>query len=221
LTIRTKWSNRIVMNEEKSKKAVDEAQNRIVQIVDAAQKRFGLYGLEKTTMSEIASDLNMCKGSLYYYFPDKEHLYIAVVKKEHDFLIEMVNQKILLLSDASEMIYEYMNIRVTYFSNLLNLSRLRHNDLHDLHSMMHESWSKFRAQEEELLERILKIGIEKNQFECANISENVELFLDVVRGLGMSSLKHKDIFYLEGHDSDKLLKKMKLFIDMFLRSLKK
>ena len=60
-----------------------ESLSKTEQIIKVAQKRFGQYGFEKTTMNEIASDLNMCKGSLYYYFPDKEHLYIAVAKKEH------------------------------------------------------------------------------------------------------------------------------------------
>lgn len=210
MTIRTKKSNRINMEQE-----------RVRQIIDAAQKRFGIYGYEKTTMSEIASDLDMCKGSLYYYFPDKEHLYIAVVKKEHDFFIEKITQKIDLLTDASQMVYEYMNIRVSYFTTLLNLSRLRHETLHDLHSIMHQAWKVFRDQEEEILIRILKIGIEKGEFECRNIDEHVELFLDVIRGLTITSIKHKDVFYLERNEAEKLLDKIKLFVDMFVNSLRK
>jgi AcrR family transcriptional regulator len=172
-------------------------QERVRQIIDAAQKRFGIYGYEKTTMSEIASDLDMCKGSLYYYFPDKEHLYIAVVKKEHDFFIEKITQKIDLLTDASQMVYEYMNIRVSYFTTLLNLSRLRHETLHDLHSIMHQAWKVFRDQEEEILIRILKIGIEKGEFECRNIDEHVELFLDVIRGLTITSIKRHVCQFIE------------------------
>ena len=54
--------------------------DKISNILSAAQKRFGLYGLEKTTMKEIASDLGVSKASLYYYFPDKESLLKAVVE---------------------------------------------------------------------------------------------------------------------------------------------
>ena len=64
-------------------KRCGDSQSKTEQIIKFAQKRFGQYGFEKTTMNEIASDLNMCKGSLYYYFPDKEHIYLAVAKKEH------------------------------------------------------------------------------------------------------------------------------------------
>ena len=59
-----------------------ENTEKINLIVNAAQKRFGVFGLLKTTMQEIASDLCLSKGLLYYYFPGKEHLYKAVVEKE-------------------------------------------------------------------------------------------------------------------------------------------
>ena len=50
-------------------------------ILEAALKRFTRFGLAKTTMEEIAKDLEMSKGSLYYYFPDKDRIYVAVVER--------------------------------------------------------------------------------------------------------------------------------------------
>ncbi|QEH39848.1 TetR/AcrR family transcriptional regulator [Chitinophaga sp. XS-30] len=50
-------------------------------ILEAALKRFSRYGLAKTTMGEIAGDLDMSKGSLYYYFPDKDRIYVAVIER--------------------------------------------------------------------------------------------------------------------------------------------
>lgn len=48
------------------------------QISEVALKRFSHFGVSKTTMSEIADDLNISKASLYYYFPDKTSLVISV-----------------------------------------------------------------------------------------------------------------------------------------------
>lgn len=50
-------------------------------ILEAALKRFKRFGLSKTTMEEIARDLDISKGSLYYYFSDKESIYVAVVER--------------------------------------------------------------------------------------------------------------------------------------------
>ncbi|MCW3462166.1 TetR/AcrR family transcriptional regulator [Chitinophaga nivalis] len=50
-------------------------------ILEAALKRFKRFGLSKTTMEEIARDLEISKGSLYYYFSDKESIYGAVIER--------------------------------------------------------------------------------------------------------------------------------------------
>jgi len=191
------------------------------RIIEVAQKRFGLYGFEKTTMNEIASDLNMSKGSLYYYFPDKEHIYMAVVQKEHDLFVQLVNEKIALLSDPSQMLREYISVRLSYFRMLLNLSRFRHDNAREVHSMMHEQWIVFRAQEQDLITGILNVGIEKELFEIENTNEISVLLLDIIKSLSISLVKKKDIFYLEANEYDELTRKINLFIEMFIKSLKK
>ena len=50
-------------------------------IIEGAIKRFIHFGINKTTMNEIAEDLSVSKPSLYYYFPDKTSLVLGVVEK--------------------------------------------------------------------------------------------------------------------------------------------
>jgi len=68
-------------------------------ILKSAQKRFGLYGYEKTTMKEIASDLGMSKAAMYYYFPDKEGLFKAVVEMEQSEFFQVVEETCKKISD--------------------------------------------------------------------------------------------------------------------------
>ncbi|TWF44426.1 TetR family transcriptional regulator [Chitinophaga polysaccharea] len=58
-----------------------EQDQKRIMILEAALKRFKRFGLSKTTMEEIARDLEISKGSLYYYFSDKESIYVAVVER--------------------------------------------------------------------------------------------------------------------------------------------
>ena len=58
-----------------------EQDQKRTMILEAALKRFKRFGLSKTTMEEIARDLEISKGSLYYYFSDKESIYVAVVER--------------------------------------------------------------------------------------------------------------------------------------------
>ncbi len=58
-----------------------ETDKKREQIIEGAIKRFIHFGINKTTMNEIAEDLSVSKPALYYYFPDKTSLILGVVEK--------------------------------------------------------------------------------------------------------------------------------------------
>jgi AcrR family transcriptional regulator len=51
-------------------------------ILETARKKLGSLGFEKTTMQGIARELSVSKATLYYYFPDKEGLFMEVIARE-------------------------------------------------------------------------------------------------------------------------------------------
>lgn len=61
-------------------------------IIEGAIKRFMHFGINKTTMNEIADDLAVSKPSLYYYFPDKTSLVLGVVERIFDEYFETLNK---------------------------------------------------------------------------------------------------------------------------------
>jgi AcrR family transcriptional regulator len=69
------------------------------KILEASYQRFLHYGYSKTTMNEIAGDLSLSKALLYYYFPDKSHLYIAVMLKLTSDSLKSLEEKIGKFSD--------------------------------------------------------------------------------------------------------------------------
>src|SRR5471030_3102406 len=64
------------------------------KILEASYQRFLHYGYSKTTMNEIAGDLKLSKALLYYYFPDKSQLYIAVMRKLTDDYLQLLEENI-------------------------------------------------------------------------------------------------------------------------------
>jgi len=51
------------------------------QILEAALRRFSHFGINKTSLTEVAGDLAISKQVLSYYFPDKQGLISAIVEK--------------------------------------------------------------------------------------------------------------------------------------------
>lgn len=67
-----------------------ERERRINEIITAAEKIFFSKGFTRTTMDDIASELEFTKTALYRYFKSKEDLYYAVVLRGTHILDEMM-----------------------------------------------------------------------------------------------------------------------------------
>jgi len=71
-----------------------ELNNRREIIIQAGRKLFGRYGIEKTTVDEIAREAGISKGSVYLEFPSKEEILLAGVRefsaKEYSTMTEEV-----------------------------------------------------------------------------------------------------------------------------------
>ncbi|MCX6255596.1 MAG: TetR/AcrR family transcriptional regulator [Bacteroidia bacterium] len=194
--------------------------NKAQLIAETAQKRFGLYGVEKTSMQEIADDLKLSKASLYYYFPDKESLYKAVIEKEQNEFIAIIHEKTLNIQEPERLLREYINTRLSYFRKLLNLSRLRLEAYSDLKPIFRETLSLFREKEKEIIIEIFEKGINNGTFFIKDTDQTASLFLDLLKGLRISAVNDKKSLFIEKEEYDRLLENTIAFTDIFIKGLK-
>lgn len=66
-----------------------EKEQRREEIISAAQKVFFEKGLQAATMDDIADTAEVSKGTIYLYYKSKEDLYLAVVLRGMDILLDM------------------------------------------------------------------------------------------------------------------------------------
>ena len=188
-------------------------------IIATAQKWFGLYGFKKTSMIDIANDLRMSKGLLYYYFPDKEHLYMSVVQKEVTEFKSEVSAQLAEISEPIERLQKFIAIRLDHFRKLLNLSRFRLGDMGELKSAMTETWKSLHDYEKSVIVEILISGNESQQFNVNNPQKIAELLFDLLRGIRLGMIKDKQLFYLDQQDYELLQDKTQTFLDIFIKGL--
>ncbi len=189
------------------------------QIIEAAQKRFALYGFEKTSMKEIAGDLNMSKGSLYYYFPDKENLYKAIVRKEHDLFIREIRTEIEHSSGPVAILRKIVLVRQEVFKKLINLGRTHLELFPEMHLFMKETVADLRKQEKEIIMEILERGIADGIFDITDIEELSDLLLDLLRGLRLTMLKGITSFHNLNEEYEQMAKKTTLLVDLFIKGI--
>ena len=201
-------------------KSGSEKASKVELIIEASQKRFGLFGIEKTSMREIANDLKLSKASLYYYFPDKESLYKAVVEKEQIEFISKISEKIFSIQEPEQLLLEYANTRLSYFRTLLNLSRLRLETYSELKPGFRNTIKDFKEKEKEILKRIFERGISSGIFFIDDTDQTASLFLDLLKGLRTTLVNEKKTLFIEQEEYDLLLQKTIAFTNIFIKSLK-
>jgi AcrR family transcriptional regulator len=201
------------------KEDLSERGNKIYLIIEAAQQRFGVFGVEKTSMREIAGDLKMSKASLYYYFPDKESLYRAVIEKEQEEFIQLISGLIERTEDPEVLLMEYSKTRLSYFRTLLNLSRLRLEAYSELKPVFRETIKVFREKDKEIVIWILNKGIKAGIFSIKDTDNLASLFLDLLKGLRISVVNDKRTLFIEEDEYDSLQQKTIAFTEIFIRGI--
>ena len=158
-------------------------------ILNAARKRFAHYGFSKVTMDEIAGDVEMGKASLYYYFPTKEDLFRAVVIQEQNEFVNYIETMLQNKTPASEKLNEYVEQRLKYFHDLVNLGMLSVHSVFDIKSMFKKLFEDFEVQELILLKKIIDEGKSTGEFN-ENLPEDfTKIFLHILQGLRFRIIK--------------------------------
>jgi TetR/AcrR family transcriptional regulator len=194
--------------------------NKQVSIVEAAIKRFAHFGVAKTTMTEIATDLSLSKASLYYYFPDKLNLYGAVLQyiadldaREHEKALEKENDPfkaiIIYLEHRTGFIIKYYNI--LEFLKTISPSKIPE----ELQSI----FSNLKKRELHRLFLIINKGVQSGIFKIKDVKKTTELFFDFLDGFRTSFIINTNQFFPDKKQFRALLNRETEFALIFLNGL--
>jgi len=92
----------------------DNAQKE--RILSSAKNLFSRFGLEKTTMEDIAKAAGKGKSSLYYYFKSKEEVYAEVIRKEIAGLKTTIRKAIEEEDDPYNKFTRFVGTRLNYLN---------------------------------------------------------------------------------------------------------
>lgn len=136
----------------------------IDQLVQAARKVFAEKGFDQARIEDIAGELGLLKGSLYYHVASKNELLYLVVRQEITPWLESVEPIVSSDAPARE------RMRLAIQQHMRNLqahaaSRLLFDEaLNALQPKQHEEISRLYDQYTYLFVRVLKDGIASGEF---------------------------------------------------------
>ncbi|MFV9646947.1 MAG: TetR/AcrR family transcriptional regulator, partial [Desulfobacterales bacterium] len=153
------------------------------KIISAATSLFSRFGLEKTTMEDIAKAAKKGKSSLYYYFKSKEEVFAEVIKKEIAGLKTAIIEAIEKEDDPYNKFRKFVDSRLNY----LNEKADQYTNVKDEHLKHYEFVENLTADysnwEISTIKNIVEYGRDKGLFEVTDLDSISQALFFALKGL--------------------------------------
>ena len=153
------------------------------KIIYAATRLFSRFGLEKTTMGDIAKAAKKGKSSLYYYFKSKEEVFAEVIKKEIAGLNTAIIEAIETEDDPYNKFRKFVDSRLNY----LNEKADQYTNVKDEHLKHYEFVENLTADyskwEISTIKNIVGYGRDKGLFEVTDLDSISQALFFALKGL--------------------------------------
>ena len=166
-------------------------------IIEGAIKRFIHYGIQKTTMNEIAEDLSVSKPSLYYYFPDKSSLIEGVIEKIFSDYFEAIQKDLYTDISLEERFAILTDVRFKFFQKyyMLHLSGVT-PDVSLNSDSLKATFMAMKKKNIEIYMDILKRSVDAGEIAEVELEKTAELYLESMMGITSLCIMHgnKELF---------------------------
>lgn len=188
----------------------------IQDIINGAKKLVQQYGLKKTTMEDIAKAVGKSKGSLYYYFKDKEEIIDRVISLEIDEFFQTVIATVNKQTDAISMLKAYIVTKVKTLKEKASLYSFAIEN--DLQGRINKEFANLRDrydnEEKKLISSILTKGVESKLL-MNEITQEIdtlsELLVSCIRGIEIDIITH--------NRNQALADKADLLVEMLIKGI--
>lgn len=197
------------------------SQDKRNKILDVAKRRFAHYGLAKTTMAEIAKDLAFSKALLYYYFPDKNSLYTAVIEHVATELGDEIEIELAKITNVEDAVVTLLEKRVEFLKKYFYIFEYTFFMTNELKPEINEFIVAATERQRMIIQNIFQKGKDTGELGDINVEESSELYLFASMGMRMAVLKDvKSYFAPDKEEFDIVLDLQKKMSKIFIKGLK-
>jgi len=190
-----------------SKKAMRDS------IINAARYIFARFGYRQATMDAIARAARKGKSSIYYYFKNKEEIFLAVVEKEASAVKEEIRNAIASTSDPREKLTIYVLTRMRVFYRIAHFYSSFREEYFREYDFIQRFRENYDRYETKIVLDILREGIKKGIFSIPDPMMTASSIVIALKGFE----------YLWGTEQDigKLENKTEGMLEMLYRGILK
>jgi AcrR family transcriptional regulator len=191
------------------------------KIGTAAMHCFARFGLEKTTLDDIARAVNLNKASLYYYYKNKEDIFLDVALREGAQHIEALQQKAESKKGIEKQVLFYLQERILYYKQVLNMHKVGAETLHRILPTFFKLYENILKQETLFIARLLKESVKAGTLKNGDMEKLAAALISISDALKHQQEQQAALLSLDTVDYNPAIQQLKLVVQLALNGLKK
>lgn len=190
------------------------------QILKAASESFSRFGFEKTTLDDIGRAAKLNKASLYYYFKNKEEIFMQVILSESETYIAGLQEKVMKFSTCEEKIQSYLSERLKYHREVVNLHQLSLELVQQIQPIFDNLYTIILEKEVAFIAKILAEGNANQEIKAIDTQQVAESLLMVADGLKHEAIRTADAIFAADVDYSTIDQKLTYITQLIFAGLK-
>jgi AcrR family transcriptional regulator len=166
-------------------------QEKLDSILDTAKKMFARYGLQKTSVDEVARIARVAKATIYNYFGTKDHVYLEVLHREMDELVEKTTASVTQETSPGDKLVTFIRAKFRYMRQAINILNLDREGIEKLLPSTESIRNELFEREVDIIRSILNEGVEKRIFETNNTLLTATAIAHAIKGFELNWLVHE------------------------------
>jgi TetR/AcrR family fatty acid metabolism transcriptional regulator len=158
-----------------------------VQIQEAAERLFAEKGFHLTTVEEIAREANLGKGTIYLHFANKKDLFLSVIERQLKILLQHIESGIVQEATGMSKLRRAIGIHLAFLQRNANFFKIFQTFPEQFKKELEEELLQrviaVNAQYLDLLERIVRQGIEEGDIRDMNPRKLAAMLVGVIHSL--------------------------------------
>lgn len=191
------------------------------KIGQGAMQCFAKYGLEKTTLDDIAKTIGLNKASLYYYYKNKEDIFLEVAVGEGKQFINNLQEKVMQKKGMENRVQFYLQERVQYYMHVLNKNKVSTETLNKILPRFFELIEGMMKEEIKFLGSIIKEGMKAGEIIKTDADKLSSSLINMSDSLKHSVEQHALLKGESEADYTLSLQEMKFLVQLIFNGLKK
>ncbi|MBB2149329.1 TetR/AcrR family transcriptional regulator [Pedobacter gandavensis] len=187
----------------------------------SAMQCFAKFGLDKTTLDDIAQAVGLNKASLYYYYKNKEDIFIEVALKEGEDFINSLQETTVLKEGIENRIAFYLESRFNYYKNVLNMNRVSVDTLNKILPRFFELYNALMKREKIFVTQLLGKAVADGEVEMTDLENTASVLINLTDAL-KHSVEQQAILKGETEiDYTQSLQDIKFLVSLIFKGIKK